>query len=282
MVGVKKFAEGYERDEDRPNLILFPRDVELRKSLYPEEVFSHPAKMQMHLVKACVDYYAEPEWKILDPFGGTGTTAYASTLGPYHVTLIELEQAFVDILIKTRKMWREGGDCEYLPTVLAGDCRQIMPQLPAESFNMVLTSPPYANLLAVGKVKEQGDFSSNFVKDSENMSYYSGEKASILNLGRVNAFVFGQQMAKVYQGIYRVLKPGGVFISVTKDTIRANKRYMFSSEVIRGAQAQGLVYSGDWFKWKAPGALLQKLQRSKGMKVVEDEDIVVFRKAGLE
>ena len=274
-----QFAEGYERDTDRPNLILFPSDVKWRRELYPEGVFEHEGKMQMHIVKACVEYFKHQgvlpdNGRILDPFGGTGTTALAATLGPYHVTLVELEQAFLDILIKLRNFWLDQRSGSV--TVLAGDCRQILSQLQANSFDMVLTSPPYQNL-KVGK--EVTEFTGSLALKKSRYRKYGSDEAHVLNFGRLNSFVFNQQMQKVYQEVARLLKPTGVYVSVTKDSMRAGVRHLLSMEVVRQAQASGLEYTGEWFKWKPPGSMLQVVMKAKGSEVVQDEDIIVFRKA---
>lgn len=275
-----KFAAEYERDKERPNLILLPRDIEWRRELYPPEVFEHEAKMQMHIVKACTEYFKatgvlKDEARILDPFGGTGTTALAGLYGNYHVTLIELEPMFLEVLMKLRVKWREEKRVEYLPTVMQGDCRQVMHALPENSFDMVLTSPPYQNL-KVGK--EVTEFTGSLAVKKERYRKYGSSEASVLNFGRLNQFVFNQQMRKVYEEVKRVLKPGGVYVSVSKDAMRAGKRYLLSAEIIRQVQSVGLAYTGEWFKWRPPGSMLAKVMENKGAELVTDEDIVVFRR----
>src|SRR3989304_167761 len=107
----------------------------------------------MHIVKACIDYFKHqgvlPDGgKILDPFGGTGTTALATQYG-YDVVLIELEEVFLKLLKDLRLKWHNEHDGDSSAarrvTILAGNCCQVLPQLQANSFDMVLTSPPYAN-----------------------------------------------------------------------------------------------------------------------------------------
>lgn len=275
---------GYEKDADDPRCFVLPRDVEWRKGLYPEEVFEHPAKMQLHIVKACVEYYErtgllKPSARILDPFGGTGTTAIASSLGDYHVTLMELEPIFLTILTNLRKKWREEGvvDSEHLPLVMAGDCRQLMSMLPDESFDLVITSPPYANL-KVGDVKTE--FTGQLAEQKRQMHQYGSGGAGTLNFGRLNTFVFNQQMRVVYREVARLLKPGGAYVSVTKDQMRAGNRLRLGADIVRIVpESSGLEYVGHWWKWAPPGGMLQSVMKSKGSAVVEDEDIIEFVKS---
>lgn len=267
-----EFAPDYEREG---NLILLPNDVEWRKSLFPLDVMDHPAKLQMHIVKLVCEYFSAtgelPEHgRILDPFAGTGTTALAAFWG-FQVTLIELEEGYLDILRRMRRSWQEQSLVKYSPVIYSGDSRAILRDMTESSFDLVLTSPPYANL-QVGKVKTE--FTGDLLRNKSNMGEYAG---SVLNFGRLNTFMFNQQMLKVYREIKRVLKPGGYYVSVTKDSMRNGERQRLSSEVIRMCQECGLKYTGLWWKWKPPGSMLQKVMINKGSEVVYDEDIIAFQ-----
>lgn len=269
----KHFGDGYEKDADRPNLFLFPRDVEWRKQLgYPQEVFSHPAKMQLHIVKAVLEYYGKPQDFVLDPFGGTGTTALAAVMG-YPTTLYELEPIYQDILNKLPTAL----DIQAPLTLKFGDSRQLIMSDAPDQYNLVITSPPYANL-QVGKVGADTVLTGRVAELREQFTAYTAAGAHPLNFGRLNQFTFAQHMRSMYAGIKRVLVPGGLFVSVTKDSMRAGVRQMMSMDLVRDVQSAGLVYTGDWFKWKPPGSMFQEVQKTKGMAVVDDEDLIVFRK----
>lgn len=291
-----EFAPGYARDEERSHIILLPRDVEWRRELYVPEVFHHPAKMQLHIVKLCVEYLESKgeliPWmsRVLDPFGGTGTSALAALMG-YETTLIELEEEwFLPILQGVRKKWRnwtgETGSprpfmennfhwaAEHL-SILIGDSRQVMRELPENHYDLIITSPPYANL-AVGR--DFGNQVGSLAEHKEELRKYGSDKASTLNFGRLNTFQFNQNMKVVYQQVGRVLKPGGYYVSVTKDQMRAGERQRLGPEVMRYAQEHGNLTMTDWFKWKPPGGMLQSVMREKGSVVVEDEDIIFMQK----
>lgn len=280
-----EFAAGYEHDTERPNLILLPRDVEWRRQLYPEGVMEHPAKMQMHIVKCVMEYFiAKGEIpasgaQVLDPFGGTGTTALAALYGGAYVTLVELEKVFMPLLIDLRKKWRESDDlaqreaAERL-TLLFGDVRQILHDLPENSFDIVITSPPYANL-QVGKVKTE--FTGSLAAHKAQLSKYGSSEASAQNFGRLNTFMFNQHMKSAYKDIIRVVKPNGLYVSVTKDSMRSGVRNHLNADVIRTVQEVGMVFTGEWWKWKPPGGMMQSMMKSKGADVVEDEDIICFK-----
>jgi hypothetical protein len=47
--------------------------------------------------------------------------------------------------------------------------------------------------------------------------------------------------------------------------------------LIRQGQQSGLKFA-EWFKWAPPSTIRQETARNKGGTVIEDEDIIIFRK----
>lgn len=244
----------------------------------------HPAKMQMHIVKCVMEYFIEKGEipaqgaKVLDPFGGTGTTALAALYGKANVTLVELEKVFMPLLIDLRKKWREAEpemqEAAERLTLLFGDVRQILHDLPENTFDIVITSPPYANL-QVGK--EVTQFTGSLAAHKAQLRQYGSDGASPQNFGRLNTFMFNQHMKSAYKDIIRVTKPNGLYVSVTKDSMRSGVRNHLNADVIRTVQEAGMVFTGEWWKWKPPGGMMQTMMKSKGADVVEDEDIICFK-----
>lgn len=270
---VKDLAPGMSRDDK--GWYHFPRDVEERRKLFPPEVFHHPAKMHLGLARAIIDAYTKPGDHILDPFGGTGTTAIAALSGR-RVTLIELEPNFCSLIVSALALWREMSlECEPV-TVLQGDSRRIMEELVSDSFSHVITSPPYASTMA--KTQYQMPEVPGLRSQVEDAIKYAGKGTSPFNLGRINAFLFNEAMQNIYRQAHRVLQPGGLYVSVTKDYISGGRRMPLGADTIRSCQALGLTFTGDWFKWLPQATAFKSIQKSKGSMVVEDEDIIVFQK----
>ncbi len=278
--GPKVYASDYPRDEK--GWIRFPRDVEHRKELFPQEVFDHPAKAQLFMTEELISFYTQPGDNILDPFGGTGTTAVGCTMNR-NVTLCELEPVFLPILRGIYPVWeglhqlgRIGPLGKY--TLLEGDCRVTLKSLPENSFDAVITSPPYANLQVGKNTEREQEFDGALAREKARARAYGSDKASVNNFGRMNNFIFNKQMKVVYDQVYRLLKPNGVYISVTKDQMKGQGRNLLAADILAEATKSGLKYSGDWYKWKTPGSMLGTVMKEKGSEVVEDEDVVVFRK----
>lgn len=294
---MSEFAPQYARDGN--DWILFPPDIDERRKFYPHDtgedeskwsagglsVFHHPAKMQLLLTQELIRYYTKPGDTILDPFGGTATTGWGVLVGR-DVILMELEPVFQPLIQYVQQDWAARKD-EFLKeyglgmgelTLLLGDSNNLMKKLPSNSINAIITSPPYANLQVGKETEREQEFTGGLRVMKEQMRQYGSDKAHPANFGRYNTFQFNLQMQKIYNECFRVLVPNGVYVSVTKDAMRGGQRQLLASEVSRYVRKSGLVSTEDWYKWKTPGGMMSTVMKSKGSEVVEDEDVVVYRK----
>ena len=258
----KTFAPQYPRNEQ--GWVLFKSDTSRRKSLpFPDRVFEHPAKANLNLLEAIIDYISEPGETILDPFGGTGSLLTAANMGR-RVLLIELEEAFQEMIEESLPQFGDGTSM-----LIKGDCRQILP-IPCDH---ALFSPPYANILSGTGLK----YGIGRSVSREAMNRYSGDSASALNLGRLSDFLYARNMEKVYQKLFTSIKPGGTMTIIIKDKIKGGIREFLSVPCIRTCAEAGFKLA-EWNKWKAPGTAQQKLMASKGFDTVQDEDIITFKR----
>ena len=271
---VEDLAPQYPKNDK--GWIQFPPDVTERHKLFPPEVMHHPAKMHLGLCQSIIDAYTKPGDRILDPFGGTGTTGIAALQGR-EIELIELETDFVALIQNIIDSWTQQGIITGSLKVWSGDNRQVMAEMISNSFSRVITSPPYARTIGRtnNPVKEGNIGLSQQVEDTNK---YAGKSTSGLNFGRLNAFLFDKAMKSYYEQVYRVLKPGGLYISVTKDYITGGKRNPLGADTIKTCQSIGLKFTGDWFKWAPPGTFFKSMHKSRGTVTVDDEDIIVFQK----
>lgn len=258
-----EFAADYERDEN--GWLLFPRDVERRKELFPQEVFKHPAKNNLFLTEELIYYLTEPGDAILDPFGGTGTTMIAALHGR-PVTLIDIEKAYCDLMERANLSWGSFHRHDPLSAtdirIIQGDCRQVLP-IPC---NAIITSPPFSTSTTRGKTA--------LPTHKEDLDVFT---ASPLNLANLNPFYFERAMGKVFQGMASSLPPGGPVALISRDMVRGGDRVLLSESIIRQAGKHGLAFK-EWFKWKPPGSAQRRIQESRGARVIEDEDIIIFRR----
>ena len=270
----KLFAPQYERDEH--NWVKFPRDVELRRSLWPSDVFDHPAKANVFMVQELALYMTEPGDIVLDPFAGTGTQLISARDGR-RVALIELEDTFRDLIKRTVVNWRE--ELPELPDVYLyeGDCRQELQKIQYQ-VDAAVFSPPYSTTMTNSGIKNEEDTVGTGRYDFESYS------RSPMNISRLNSFMYGQALDLVFRRLAARIVPGGRVAVITKDRMNGPRREMLSEPVIKRAQRNGLVFEGEWFKWLAPSTIAkasQTVAKAAGREVfgaVLDEDLILFRK----
>lgn len=266
---MKEFAPGFNRNKD--GWILFPRDVQDRKSLFfPEEVMKHPAKMNFHLQQSIIEYVAKQGDTLLDPMSGTGTLMIAA-LQSMRVILMDIEDGYHRLQLEARaNLDREVPGAGQLVILLHGDCRFLLP-IPC---NHIIFSPPYAQAMHIMQIRKSKGEDDDLVKMDRQMVEYT---KSPRNLSRLNVFLYNQAMEKVYKLCYESLFPGGTLTIVIKDRIEKGKRVFLSKWVDKVCKAIGFELDS-WHKWKAPGSRFTSDRRAKGLETVDDEDVIIYRK----
>jgi len=254
----KMFAPQYERNEQ--DWILFPRDIEYRRTLFPTGVFKHPAKNNIWLTEELIDYLTEPGDVILDPFGGTGTTMIAARMRR-PVVMVDVEPHYCELMIEAMHSWDQAMHIEPIE-ILCGDCRQLLPI----SCKAIITSPPFSTVITRGK--------SALASHKEDLDAFV---SSPLNLANLNPFYYEQVMGKIFKLMADSLPTNGPVGLISRDFMRADSRVLLSDMTIRQASKSGLKFA-EWFKWLPPGSAQRRIQESRGASVVTDEDILLFRK----
>ena len=265
------FAEEYPRDGN--GWILFPGDVKDRRNLFfPEEVMKHPAKMNFYLQMAVIDYVSKEGDVLLDPFGGTGTLMVAALEGR-RVVIIDVEENYYKLELQTREnLYSQSPGTTGMVSIINGDCRMVLP-LPCDH---IITSPPYAHAMNINRVRKKREDAPDdwLVQQDEAMLQYS---KSPRNISKLNTFMYNMEMERVYRLCFQSLKPGGTMTTIVKDRIEKGERVYLSKWVDNVCKAIGFTLH-TWEKWKTPGHGFTKIAKSKGREVVEDEDIMIYRK----
>jgi len=260
----KEFASGYDITDE--GWYKFPPDADYRKRLFPFlNLSDHPAKANLYMLQACVEYVSEPEQLILDPMSGTGSILVAALVGR-RVMCMEIEKEYQRII-------QQGIQCmdEIAPgasnhiVFIPSDCRLVMP-VPVDH---IIFSPPYGNIL---KKKSLDKLSAEML--GEGLLFYSKDP---MNIGNLNDFIYRQEMSKVYKKCYDSLPDGGTLTIIIKNHIEQGKEVDFSGQARDDCLEIGFEQK-DWFKWKPPGAAYTSFMRARGDKVVDVEDVVIMQK----
>ncbi len=183
-----------------------------RAGRYDPASARHPAKMIPDLARRIVEAYTEPGHLVVDPMGGIGTTTVeAAGLGRRCIN-VELEPRWADVaranlratLTPAQRRLAEVrvGDARHLATLLTDVRGQV---------DAIVTSPPYA--CSVGMIDRRAWSAGGKLCAADTLNYSSDRS----NVGHARGAAYGSEMAAIYAQCRRVLRPGGLLVTVTKN-----------------------------------------------------------------
>ena len=106
----------------------------------------HPAPYSFQDVEQLVLFFTKKNNKVLDPFGGIGSTAKACALTERTCTSIELTTEWHNLSIK-RLETEDGEGSSKNHEFINGDCVEQLKKLKDSSYDFMVTSPPYWSIL---------------------------------------------------------------------------------------------------------------------------------------
>ncbi len=261
-----RFAPEYDRNEN--GWIIFPPDSQYRKRIFPEEVNQHPAKANVYLVQAIIEYVSDEDDTLLDIMSGTGTLLVGALIGR-KVICVEISEKFHKMqLASVAMMEKIAPGISGLVTIINMPCQTFLPV--PNLANHIIFSPQYAGIM-----KTKGTDSWN-VDTGYDFAEYS---KSPLNLGTMSEFIWAEEMERVYKKCYETLTSPGSMTLIVKDHMRQGDRVQLTQKAIESSLRVGFTYNpAEHWKWAAPGMPYTAARKAKGIEVVEDESVIVLRK----
>jgi DNA modification methylase len=163
----------------------------------------HPSPKPPPLMRDLISFFTKKEGWVLDPFMGVGGTLLGASLleDKRNAVGIELSKEYIDIY---NKVCEQENLIEQL-TIL-GDARDLLnfKEIKNKEFDLILTDPPYANMLSKkrtgGDRKDKGAFTSD-----------------IQDLGNIPYEEFLPEFRKIIENSIKLLKDRGYLVIFCKD-----------------------------------------------------------------
>lgn len=197
----------------------------------------HPGKMLPELARRLVVEYCSPGGLVVDPMCGIGTTLVeAAALGRRAVG-VELEPRWAE-LARANLAHALPANQAALAEVRVGDARRL-PELLADlvgRVDLVVTSPPYA--CDAGVIDKPAWRAGQPLCPKDTLNYSSNPA----NLGRARGQSWRTAIAKVLAGCAQLLRPGGLLVTVTKNTRRAGRLNDLATATVHLANQAGFGY----------------------------------------
>lgn len=105
----------------------------------------HPATFPISLAKAVIELFTHEGQLVIDPFVGSGTTLVGARDINRNAVGFDLHQKYIDLSLGRLVENNMFNNAQQL--AICDDARNIPDWLAPETVSLILTSPPYANLL---------------------------------------------------------------------------------------------------------------------------------------
>ena len=200
---------------------------DLRKS--PEEsALHHPALFPLALASRLIECFTTPaERVVLDPFAGVGTTPLAALqLGGTGIGL-ELSGEFIKLARKRLTQLKEG--CAGQATFHCADARRLAKFVAPESVDLVVTSPPYWDILLRRRTADR-----KATRDYGKAGRDLGKIADYAEFLTALEAVFGQ--------VYTALKPGKYCCVVVMDLRKKDRFFPLHADLASRMEGLGFIF----------------------------------------
>lgn len=186
----------------------------------------HPAPYSFQDIGHLITFFTKKGMSVLDPFGGVGSTAKACELNGRICTSIELSKKWYD-LSKERLETEVGKGTSKNHKFINGDSCVELPKLKTNSFDFMVTSPPYWGILG----KQDQKVKKNRVANNLDTKYSEDEK----DLGNVKDYdeFLNILVDKVFLQCARIIKTGKYMALVVSDFRDKSDFISFHSDLIQ-------------------------------------------------
>lgn len=199
----------------------------------------HPAPFSYQDVEKLIRFFTKEGMTVLDPFCGVASTLKAAALSGRNALGIEISPRWV--ALGKRRLERE------IPRrlrtrvrlrIVRGDCLKILPRLPPQSVDYIVTSPPYWNILT-----KDPDHKTRVGRLSRGLpTHYSRSPHDLGNLASYSLFL--GRLRQVIKLSGRALKKGKYMTIIVSDFRHKSDFRAFHMDVARIGESVGLSLKG--------------------------------------
>lgn len=198
----------------------------------------HPAPFSFQDVARLIRFFTKAGECVLDPFAGVGSSLKAAAIEGRDGIGIELNRKYVEL---TKERLRT----EVEPTlfsktrqsIILGDAAKEIPELDEASVKLVVTSPPYWNIL------HKEDHKARQERVSQGLdTRYSNDEADLGNISDYPMFL--RRLADILGLTRRCLASNGHMCLVVSDFRHRARYYMFHADIAREMQSRGFLLKG--------------------------------------
>lgn len=187
----------------------------------------HPAPFSFTDVSRLVRFFTKKGGVVLDPFVGVGSTLKACALEGRKGIGFELNPKYARLAEKrlkteVRDLWSTISHQD----VRVGDARELIKRVPKDSVDLVITSPPYWNILHKEDHKAQQERKQHGLD-----TRYSNDYSDLGNIPEYDCFL--KELASILGACGRALKPKKYMTVVVSDFRDKSRYVMFHADLAK-------------------------------------------------
>ena len=194
----------------------------------------HPAVFPISLAAKVISLFTHKGQLIIDPFVGSGTTLVSARDLDRNAVGFDLLADYIELCRKRLRQLSLNSTTKQL--CIHGDARDIRHYLGEETVSLILTSPPYANLLNRKRKNKsrRGDLRRN--EQFMEIEQYSQDPR---DLGTLDPHEFGRAMEDIFAKMLPLLRPKGHCVINVPDMWWQNRRITLHIVVIEALRSAG-------------------------------------------
>ena len=195
---------------------------------------AHPATYPIALSSRCIELFTHRGELVLDPFVGSGTTLVSARDLARHAVGFDLNSNYVSL--SNERLNQLGLFTNSRQLALEEDARNIAAYLDPESVSLILTSPPYANLLNRKRKNKSRRGDERFNDQYQKVEQYSQDSR---DLGTLAVDDYQAAMASIFKPLLPLLKPKAHCVINVPDMWWENQRIKIHIAVIEALESVG-------------------------------------------
>lgn len=194
----------------------------------------HPATFPISLAKKVISLFTHEGELVLDPFVGSGTVLVAAQDLNRNAVGFDLQEKYVEL--SKQRLVNENFFNKSTQLAIVDDALNINEYIEEESLSLIITSPPYANLLNRKRKNKsrRGDTRKNdqYLK----VEQYSQDPR---DLGTMALDVYSKEMGDIFERILPLLKPKAHCVINVPDMWWENERITIHIALIEELRKRG-------------------------------------------
>lgn len=193
----------------------------------------HPATFAESDIVRLIEFFTKPGMTVLDPFLGSGSTLVACAQSGRKGVGVELVEHWAEIARKRLEAEESNGH-----RILNGDSREVLAEIEDNSFDFIVTSPPYWSIL-----RKDWDHKVKAERKSKGLqTRYSDQDNDLGNTESYEDFL--GELGKVFAECRRVLIPKRYMCVVVSDFRHGSEFIAYHSDISRVMTSVGFTLEG--------------------------------------